>query len=289
MGLGSVKTNRYVMNGEVDPGVAAMAKQILWGTREDYNGPGVALGGAPVQVGSIPELDAWLFASRWGGYDVQVIFAMTLGSRVAPGGEHMPGQVAQFVSTLKRNWEANRSALQTFLPPEAVEALLFYQGEDLEFPSRIHDNPDITRDMLLELSRNIASSIPPLGKKWIVSFLVKKGATTEDATAHAESVYESGSNLSQFIAIADRQDAIAAILRERDPGVTEEQIARVVASPMSVAEVREKILSEPEGGGLALPATLGIGAGLAAAFIYGGPVGWVVGAGVALATYYWRR
>ena len=291
MSLGSVKTNRYVMTGEVDPGVAAMAKRIAWQSKADYKGPGVAIGHVDLEVGPVSDFDAWLFASRWGGYDVQIVDAMSLGS-VNLNGDWMPGQVAVFVASLKKNWGANREALQTFLPesPEAVEALLFYQGDDLEFPSRLHDDPGITHDMILELAKSVASSVPPLGKQWIVSFLVKGGATEPEAIVHAESVYAAGSNLSQFIAIAARQDAITAILRERDPGVTEEQIARVVASPMSVAEVHDKILGGPpsEGGGLALPATLGVGAGLAAAFVYGGPVGWAVGAGVALATYWWR-
>lgn len=262
----SVKSTRYVNDGEVDPSIAAMAKRVRWASVPDIRSgkitevydPNANYNFGP--SGEMSEEDAWLFASRVGGFDSRIVdvfpkwpapdedlwlptaYVRLLRNMNTETGvivERSPLGDPESNKDVVPNWENNREQLTNIgLPPLAVDALLFLHGEVEKWGHTFQQEEDATTQDMIDLAKSIASSVPPLGKKWLADSLKKQGWSEDDASTQAETVYASGSNLLAFEALNDRRTAIAAMLRLRDPGVTPEQVERVVMSPMSIEEVR---------------------------------------------------
>jgi hypothetical protein len=219
----SVKSTRYVSDGEVDPSMAAMVARAMRQSKEHGE--------------TFTEMDAWLFASRFGGFDARMLDSMT-GAGDASGS----WVVLVFVNKLKVHWEENRGQLQDMeLSPEVIEALLFLHGDVKNWPDVFEKAAadGLTTDDINTLAKNVASSVPPLGKKWLRDILIKDGTPVADAEAKAANIYAEGGNLLSYEAQNDRRKAIAALLRLRDPKVTDEQIERVVKSPMTLDQVKD--------------------------------------------------
>ena len=222
----SVKSTRYVSDGEVDPSIRALAERTLFH-------PGNFAGAA---VPRLTELDGWLFASRFGGFDSRIVDSMT--------GPTDTWEPPVFVEKLKKNWGDNRLAFEAMeLSADENDALLFFRGDVENWNQTFQDESaagTVTEDDIRLLAKSIASSVPPLGRVWITKLLTSDGVAEGTAASKALDVYAKGGNLVAFERTYARRKVITALLRLRDSNVAEEQIDRVVMSPMSLEEVRAK-------------------------------------------------
>jgi hypothetical protein len=167
-----------------------------------------------------------------------------------------------------------------FSDPKVVQALMFYQGElGEELPRRLQEaRGDLQSVDAENLAMAVASSIPPLGRAWIVDRLKKDGVSDDQAKTIAQEVYASGSNLVFFDAGYTRRREVERILREVDPNISVEQIERVVRSPMTLEEIKRSPLgartaeAPSSGGSSSSDASIGLlvaGAAVLAFFFLG--------------------
>jgi hypothetical protein len=282
----SVKTNRYVRDGEVDPAILDMAQLAAW----------QAGGGSP---SAAVELDAWLYASMLGAFDRQILNVIpeTIDWTWDVRGMVPLGKVSAMTFTttiLKASWPAAKSVLEAKgLSEEAIEALLFMYGDEGDKIDEKWSANDLSVKDIALIARAIASSVPPLGKKWLRDRFIREGTPVAEAINKAAAVYASGSNLMAYEAQDERRKVIAALLRLRDPGVTDEQIEKVVASPMTLEQA--KVAFAPTGGPTGGPRTEGPrsgaagGAGAGAGAEGGGMGLLLVGAAVVLGFLFLKK
>lgn len=248
--MASIKSSRYVADGEVDPGIRAMA-ELLMSRSNNHD-----LQGETVDTSPLSEEDAWLFASKIGSLDRRILNIDVAGTVDAYGNGGVDPfsryAIDQALLTIRAEWDNARRALTVmFSNPNVVQALLFYQGElGEELPRRLQEaRGDLQSVDAENLAQSIASSIPPLGRAWIATRLQKDGVQPAQAKTIAEEVYASGSNLTFFEAGYTRRREIERILRAVDPNVSDAQIERVARSPMSLDEIRNSPLVRGGSGG----------------------------------------
>lgn len=237
--MASIKSSRYIVDGEVDPGIQEMAELILSRSRNHD------LQGETADSTPLSEEDGWLFAAKIGSMDRRILNVDLAGTRDAYGnGGVEPFSrwlIDQALIAIRAEWPNAQRALESMaLSPEVVQSLLFFQGEDgNDLPQRLQEARDTlgTSDVV-QLAKAIASSVPPLGRTWVAQMLVRDGMGADAARDVAVDVYATGGNLLTFENGYARRKEVARILRSVDPNVTEQQIDRVVRSPLSLDEVR---------------------------------------------------
>lgn len=251
--MASIKSSRYVADGEVDPGIQAMA-ELLISRSKNHD-----LQGETADTAPLTEEDAWLFASKIGSLDRRILNVDVAGTVDAYGNGGVDPfsryAIDQALLAIRAEWDNARRALAVmFSDPRVIQALLFYQGElGEELPRRLQEaRGDLQSVDAENLAQSIASSIPPLGRTWIEARLQKDGVQSAQAKTIAEEVYASGSNLTFFEAGYTRRKEIERILRAVDPNVSDAQIERLARSPMTLEEIKRS----PLGGG-AMPAPSG--------------------------------
>lgn len=234
----SIRSSRYVLEGEVDPGMAAMARYLVGA---------VTVAGATLKDDSLDLSDeeAWLLASKWGSLSWEILDTAGFKSEARTGFRGPLGKI-------KKNWDAAKEGLANMkLPEESIEALLFFRGnEGADFVQALQDQKEsgLTSEVVKDTARAIASSVPPLGKKWLRDRFIREGTPVAEAIEKANSIYANGGNLMAYEAQDERRKMIAALLRLRDPGVTDEQIEKVVASPMTLEQAKAAFAPSTTGG-----------------------------------------
>lgn len=260
------KMSKYVRDGEVDPGVANLAKTILKtfvntdlsSTDVDWTKYGYVYDRSkervPTELFRELELVAYFVASRGPGtfsdgafmdFDGDLFQATVLPrfsgavkidgtpTRVNPyvtdwyEPAHQNAGYARELYTRLLDGESNRDML--------VEALMFYDPSG-DFVAELQ-----AADKPLELAHRTAeataSAIPPLGKKWIVAGLVSRGVNVDAANSVAFEVYEKGGNYLGWKEQEERREAVRAILVQYDPDVTDEQVDKVARSPVPLGAI----------------------------------------------------
>lgn len=231
--MSGIKSTRYVRDGEVDPSIAANVAVLLGKRRRTPDGGSIYL----------TELEAWLLASKGLGalmpqqWDLAAKGKSDLGA--APSPVWSEEVYANALNAIQANWPLARKAWTTMgLPPEAVDALVFLDGENGEALPSQFINDKIPFEQALTFARVVGSSVPPIGRSWLASWLAGKGFSIDEARKIATDTYESGGDMITFQAGYERREAVAKIMRANDPGVSNEQIDRVVRSPMTLSDVR---------------------------------------------------
>jgi hypothetical protein len=175
--------------------------------------------------------------------------------------------------------------------PEEAEALAFaFTG----YPQFFQDyNPATDQDSLTKLVELVVDQNPYLRDKTVRSMPIWSMPSGAPGGAPDGAWVLATEALARGIPAAQIQDAVveAARLHDADPSISRTELATLFTH-RDPKEVSAAILGEEEASskGVFLPATLGLGAGLAATYMLGmsGPVGWAVGAGVALASWMFR-
>lgn len=231
----SIKCSRYVRDGEVDPSIAANVGVLLGKKKRLPSGESAYL----------TELEAWLLASRGLG----ALLPQQWDLAASPLPDAFPSDPPRFfwseeafaraLDAIQAEWPAARKAWASLgLPPEAIDAMLFFDGEHGEkLPSKFVEEK-VPYDQALSFAMSIGSSVPPIGRSWLAATLMKDGFGIDEARKIATDAYAAGGDMLSFRASFDRRRAIAAIMMAADPRVSEAQIDRVVRSPMSVEQVR---------------------------------------------------
>ena len=225
----SIKCSRYVRDGEVDPSIAANVGVLLGKKRRLPSG----------DVAWLTELEAWLLASRGLGALLPQQWDIAVKETASPLLYWNEDAYAHALDAIQAEWPAARKAWASLgLPPEAVDAMVFLDGEHGErLPSKFVEDK-VPYDQALAFAMSVGSSVPPIGRSWLASDLTKDGFSIDEARKIATEAYASGGDLLSFKASFDRRRAIAKIMKAADPLVSEEQIDRVVRSPMSIDAVR---------------------------------------------------
>ncbi len=248
--MSSIKSSRYVADGEVDPGIREMAELLLSRSKNHD------LQGETVDTTPLTEEDAWLFASKIGSLDRRILSVDIGGTIDAYGNGGVDPfsryTIDQALLSIRAEWENARRALASMgFPSNVVQALLFYQGEKgEELPRHLQESrDDLKNEDVVGLAKAVASSIPPLGQPWIASKLASDGVPADQAKSIAQDVYATGGNLVDFDAGYTRRKEVERLLRAVDPNVSDAQIERVARSPMSLDEIRNSPLVRGGSGG----------------------------------------
>lgn len=293
------KVTRFVRDGEVDPGVREMAEAIR--RRIMYLDDGITPPGSisdilkRLGITSADAIRYWIEVTSWKlasqglgvfgtstfeDFDVNAVDGGVMNAWI----NHFE-QYAEVAERLYRRVFSANPNLEMI-----VEALMFYDSSGAF--AEMLDRGEASYEAGAYLAEATASGIPLLGRKWIVSELVRGGTPVMAAREQAYNVYDQGGNYLDFKRTYERTAEVAAILRAVDPEITDVEIARVVSSPLPVSVVRSTMGVEAQTeassssmvGGMIVPAALAAGAGWLAAGSFGGPVGVAVGAAIFLAS-----
>lgn len=251
------KVTKYTRDGEVDPGVRAVAEAIK-DTFASTNVNWATYGTTYDFVRDEVEKVAYFVASRGGGAFSEDVFREYLGAapkeghgvavlRGFEGAVDKDGVVLALSPYVTHWWEEGhqnepyaRSLYERLLdgqPDQAmlVEALLFYDPSG-DFAAELQA-ADAPLDLAREVAEKTASGVPPLGRKWIVAGLVSAGKPVLEARAIASEVYYKGGNYLGWKQEQERRDEVRAILVRFDPGVSDEQVEAVARSPVPLGAI----------------------------------------------------
>ena len=266
-------TTRFLYPGEVDPSIVVAANTLI---------------DRPLGDGErIDEMTAWLLAGTTYGLSDARVFLST-----DPEDKNEPFFNEAFlkarIAFLKKTWDQTANAYKNQgFDDLQVLALLIYDPRFDGLVAAI-SRGEVKGPEAVALAQDVASSVPPLGWKWIARTLVADGKSAADADTFAANYYNNGGTLHTFLADYEREKAVAIILKGIDPQLSDEQIKFVSASRLPLDAVAA-IFGESRGSStplssLIFPAALSVGAGYLAASSLGGPAGLAIGAAVFLTT-----
>lgn len=265
----NLRSSRYILEGEVDPGMREMAETLLWRSQQH------SIAGETPDSIPLSELDAWLLALKLGAFDVSL-----LDVKVGANEIWTRADFDNALRTIKAEWPKASAALSTgmALPKEIVDTLTFAYGDAGETVPRAWQDQGLKQDQLVAHATALASSIPPLGRAFAQAFLEKDGISATDARKTADELYprfayQCTTNCGTLMALTqgyERRKQVAATLRALDPKVSDAQIDRVARSPLTTDEI-SRVFSP--GGASATTAKQGGGGGalfaVAAAVVLG--------------------
>lgn len=260
------KVSKYVKDGEVDPGIQAVAEEII-STFAFWEVDWQAAGISDATVADEIQKYAYFVAASGYGIFTPKAFSKVMEAR---GSIHPK---LKFV--LPKYWEAaalhqRPSSIVTFWkePPWApwpsvydpahksaklaaqnyrnlvdlqpdgemiVEALMFLDPTGA-FVGEIQASSkpvEMARDVALK----VASAVPPIGRKWLTAKLVTNGVPASKASSMATDIYESGSNLLAWTLFDERAQAVRDILVRFDPNVSDQQVESVARSPLTLSAI----------------------------------------------------
>jgi hypothetical protein len=160
-------------------------------------------------------------------------------------------------------------------------------------PADLRDMTDADRASLEELASILVDQNPFLRERKIRSLEV--WALPPGSDGAPEGTWEQAFNaLSRGlpVSVIERGITEAVKVRQVDLNVSPTEISTLFSGIAPPEEVSRSVFGVGETqtrGSLATPALLGVGAGALAAFVWGGPVGWAIGAGAFLASWLWQQ
>ena len=242
----NLRSSRYILEGEVDPGMREMAETLLWRSQQH------SLAGETPESTPLSELDAWLLALKLGAFDVSL-----LDVKVGANEIWTRADLDNALRAIKAEWPKASAALSTgmALPKEIVDTLTFAYGDAGEAVPRAWQDQGLKQDQLVAHATALASSIPPLGRAFAQAFLQKDGIAAADAQKAADDLYprfayECTSGCGTLMALTqgyERRKQVAATLRALDPKVSDAQIDRVARSPLTTDEISKVFSSTGSG------------------------------------------
>lgn len=308
------RMSKYVRDGEVDPGVADVARAIraTFATFSvDWSSVGYPPSALPDEVGYELDVLSYFVAASGAGVfpgepfrqeadDPRFVLRKYLARAKAFD------DAALLESPWERDWWAPqhtnesmaRERYERMLAGEPnlamlVEALMFYDPTGA-FADTVKGDPD-GLETARSIAASVASAVPPIGRKWIVAALLSNGMPVEKAKETAYRTYEGGGNYLGWVRHFERVQDVRTILQKVDPDVSDAQVEVVASSPLplpaiastfaAIAEGRsvsaERVASEPEEISASVPADKGDSIMTA----------WILAAGgaAALGLYLWKR
>lgn len=266
----NTRSSRYILEGEVDPGMREMAETLLWRSQQH------SLAGETADSTPLSELDTWLLALKLSAFDVAL-----LDEKLGANEIWTRNDLDRALVAIKAEWPRARAAFEAMaLPREVIDTLVFTYGDVGEAIPRAWQDQGLKNEQVVAHATALASSIPPLGRVFAQAFLERDGVVAAAAKKVANDLYpafeyQCTSHCGTLMSLTqnyDRRKQVAATLRALDPKVSDAQIDRVARSPLTTEEI-SKVFSGAGAGTFSKKASSGGGGGamiaVAAAVVLG--------------------
>lgn len=255
------KLSKYVRDGEVDPGIASVARAIqdtFALTNYNWSAAGIDPRDVLAKDRELTERSLFCFsvaAMGLGSFSEQVFReAADVAGRGPYVLAHDHGMLdtdghtlvtspweEQWYRPLHENHDFAEKLYRRYFENQpdrelVVEALMFFDptgkfgDEDMRVAA---DAAALAR----EVAEKTASAVPVLGRKWIVAGLVSRGVPVSTAKRVAMEIYTKGGNYLGWKQAEERRQEVADILVRFDPQVSDEQIDAVAASPLPLSSI----------------------------------------------------